>query len=118
MGGDEKCHPLAGELEEQIPKLTARDRVDAGGGFIEKQNRRLMHERAGHGEALAPAAGKKRSAPVEIWLEMGERDQVVAPPFQLAFGKAVELARKNEVLVHRQLVVERELLRHVTDYFL
>ena len=43
-----------------------------------------MHERAGHGEALAPAAGEQRGAAVEIRLEMGDRDQFIAPLLQLA----------------------------------
>ena len=33
-------------------------------------------------------------------------------------AQAVKFSRKDEVLIHRQLVVERKFLRHVTDHFL
>ena len=33
-------------------------------------------------------------------------------------AQAVEFAGENQVLVHRQFVVERKLLRHVTDHLL
>src|SRR2546423_283977 len=118
MGGYEKRHPLARELEEQIPKLAARDRIDAGGRLIEKQDCGLMHERASHGETLTPAAGEECGAAIEIRFEMGDLNEIVAPPFQFAVGQTIEFAGKNEVLIHGQLVVEREFLRHIADHFL
>src|SRR5581483_1325964 len=48
---------------------------------------------------------------------MRERDQFIAALLQLAAALAVELAVKNKVLIHGQLVVEREFLRHVADRF-
>ena len=78
MRGDEERHALPGEFEKQIPEFAPRDRIDARGRLIEKENGRLVHERAGHGEALPPAAGEQRGAAVEIRFEMGERDQFVA----------------------------------------
>ena len=35
--GHKKSDAVAGKLEQQIPKLPARDRIDAGGGFVEKK---------------------------------------------------------------------------------
>ena len=78
MRRDEERHAAPRELEEQIPQLAPRDRIDAGGRFVEKKNGRLMHQRASHREALTPAAGEKRGAAVEVGLEMSERDQFVA----------------------------------------
>ena len=78
MRGDEQRHALAREFEEQIPQFAPRHRIDAGGRLVEKENGRLVHERARHGQALPPAAGKKRGAPIEVRLEMRERDQFVA----------------------------------------
>ena len=118
MSGDEKRHPLAGELEKQIPQLAPRDRIDTGRRFVEKQHRRFVHERARHRQALSPAAGKESRAAIEVRLEMRDRDKIVAAPFQFAVGKAVKFAGENEVLVHGQLVVEGKFLRHVTDHLL
>src|SRR3954469_20958686 len=90
VGGNEKRHPLPGEFEEQVPEFAARHRIDAGGGFIEEQDRGVMHERAGHGEPLAPAAGQKSGSSVEIWLKVRKRYEFVPPSLQFALGKAVE----------------------------
>src|SRR5438445_8951135 len=76
-----------------------------------------MHERASHGEPLPPTAGKQPGAPVEIRFDMRDCDQFVATLLQFFPAQTVELAGKSEVLTHRQLVVERKLLRHVADYF-
>src|SRR5437588_11101689 len=101
MGRDEERQPLSREFEEEVPELPPRDRIDAGSRFIEKQNRRLMHERASHGEPLSPAAGKQRGAPVEIRLEMGDRDQFVATLLQFFPAQTIKLAGKSKVLTHR-----------------
>ena len=78
MRGDEKRHALPGEFEKQIPQFAPRDRIDARRRFVEKQHGRLVHERAGHGQPLPPAAGEQRRAPVEVRFEMRKRDQFVA----------------------------------------
>ena len=83
MGGDEQRHALPGEFEKQIPQFAARDRIDARRRFVEKKNRRLVHERASHGQPLPPAAGKQRRAPVRLGSRCVMRDQFVAPLFQL-----------------------------------
>src|SRR5437763_15008059 len=49
---------------------------------------------------------------------MGDRDQFVATLLQFLSAQTVKLAGKGKVLTHRQLVVERKLLRHVADHFL
>src|SRR5678815_5395193 len=105
MCGHEESHAASREPEEQIPKLASRHRIDASGRLIEKKNRRLMHQRASHGEALSPTPREECSAPVKIRLEVSERDQFVAPFLQVAVPKAVELAGKEQVLVYRELVV-------------
>src|SRR6267143_3762923 len=37
VSGDEEGDAMTGKLEEEIPALAARDRVDAGGGLVEKK---------------------------------------------------------------------------------
>src|SRR5258708_18024833 len=66
MRGDEKGDAVAGELEEEIPELTARDGVDAGGGLVEKKEFRLVQHGAAESEALLPAAGGAPGPPIPV----------------------------------------------------
>ena len=118
MGCDEKRHPLGGEPKEQVPELAPGDRIDPRGGFIEKQHGGLVHERTGHGKSLPPAAGKQPGALVDVRFQMGDRDHFVATLSQLATAQAIEFPGKDQILVSRQLIIERKLLRHVTDHVL
>ena len=115
VGGDEEGHAKAGKFEEQIPQLAPRNRINAGSRFVEEQNGGVVHERTGHGQALAPAAGKERGATSEIGLEMGKRDQLFHALFERGAREAVEPAIELQVFVHGELVVEGKFLRHVAN---
>src|SRR5437870_11228201 len=105
MGRHKKRHAFTGELKEQIPKLAPRDWIDASRRLIEKQHARLMHERASHGQPLTPATGKLRSTSADVRLEMGRCDHFVASLVQFATAQAIKFTCKDEVLIHRQLVI-------------
>src|SRR5438309_1909903 len=77
-----------------------------------------MHERTRHRQALPPSTGKLRCAPADVRLQMSDRDQFIAALGQCPPAQTVELARENKVLIHRQLVVERKFLGHITDHVL
>ena len=96
----EQSHPLPGKFEEQIPEFAPCHRVDSCGWFIEKKHGGLMHERAGHGQALAPASGKLRRAPADERLEMRCLDHFVATLFQFFIAQAVKFAGKDEILIN------------------
>ncbi len=44
---DQQGHTPASQFEQQIPELSARDRIDAGGWLIEEQQFGLVDHRAG-----------------------------------------------------------------------
>src|SRR5437016_14449790 len=100
MGRDKKRHAFTGELEEQIPEFAPRDRIDASSRLIKKEHARPVHERARHGQPLTPAAGKLRSAPVNVWPKMSRCDHFVPPLVQFAAAQAIKLSCKDEVLIH------------------
>src|SRR5947207_2710379 len=100
MRRHKKRHPLARKFEEQIPELAPRHWVDSRGWLVEKKHGGLVHERAGHGEALAPASGKLRRAPADERLEMRCLDHFVATLFQFFIAQAVKFAGKDEILIN------------------
>ena len=54
---DHRC-PRTMQPGEHPPELTARDRVDAGGGLVEQQQLGLVHERGREHELLLHAPGQ------------------------------------------------------------
>src|SRR5260370_24895715 len=54
MRGYEKCNAMTGELEEKIPELAARDRVDAGGLLVKEKEFRLLPPCPAQGGGPAP----------------------------------------------------------------
>src|SRR5260370_28503432 len=68
---------MTGKLEEEIPELAARDRVDAGGGLVEKKERWLVQHGAAQNEALFPATGNVGGQALQIVCEAVELDNFV-----------------------------------------
>ena len=58
------------ELVDQIPKLAAGLRVEAGGGLVEEQKIGIADQGAGQREALLLAAGKGSDAGVLFFVEL------------------------------------------------
>src|SRR5271154_78792 len=92
VSGDEKSDALAGKFEEQIPKLTPRDRIDAGGGFVEKKKFRFVEHGATKSQALLPAAGKLRGQAVEVRSKSVELHDFVDAALHAFRGEAVDAA--------------------------
>src|SRR5258708_27540362 len=117
MGGDKKRDAMTGKLEEEIPKLAVRDRIDPGGGLVEEKKGRLVQHGAAEGEALLPAAGKLRGQAIQIGREAVELDNFVDAALQARGLQAVDAAVELQVFRDGQVVVQAEVLRHVTDAF-
>src|SRR5438477_5512863 len=58
VSGDKEGDAVAGKLEQQVPELPARDGIDAGRRFVEKQQLRLVEHGAAQRQTLFPPAGK------------------------------------------------------------
>ena len=50
--------PDCDSVVDEPPELAARQRIDAAGRLVEKDDRRLVEDRAAERQPLAPAAGE------------------------------------------------------------
>src|SRR5579872_5234219 len=111
----EQSHAAAREVEEQIPQVAARDRIDAGGGFVQEENARFVQQRGRQCQPLLPTARERFGELAREWRQSGQRDDVCdAARSALArelIGASVEL----QVLEDAEIAVQRERLRHVAD---
>ena len=116
VGGDQHGQPVARQPVDLVPEFAPRLGVDAGRRLVEQQQLRLVHDAGGERQPLLPAAGQRAGelvAPrrqaklLERAVDMlGDRLQLVEPRHEF------------QVLGDRQILVERELLRHVADFAL
>ena len=61
VGHEHERGPLLGaNLEQQADDLVAGTLVEVAGRLVRQQHRRVVHKGAGHGHALALAAGEMR----------------------------------------------------------
>ncbi len=115
VGGDEEGDVLRREVEEEVPQLAAGDRIDAGRGLVEKEDARPVHHGGGERQALLPTARELAGQPGAVRADAGQLDRPLAALLEDRPLEAVDVGEEVEVLEHREVLVERELLRHVAD---
>ena len=62
--GNKESDAVPGELEQQVPKLAPRDRIDARGRLVEKKQLGFVQHGAAERQALLPSAGKLGREPL------------------------------------------------------
>src|SRR6185436_20942474 len=89
--------------------------IDAGGGLVEEEHARLVHDGRAERDALLPAAGQAARDLLVPALEPRERQHPADLLLALAVRNSVDAGEELEVLPHGQVVVEGEPLGHVAD---
>ena len=110
-------HRRAGRRQavDQRPEHAAGQRIDAAGRLVEEHDRRLVEDGAAEGEALAPPAGEIGRPRLLAPAEARHLQHELAARFQPRALDAVNAGEEPDVLIDRQVSIEREPLRHVAD---
>ena len=103
------------ELPDDVPQLAPRQRIDADGRLVEEQELRHADERAGEAELLLHAAREPPRQPAGERPERRHLHEARIALRPLGDGDAVQVGVEVEVLLHAQVLVEAEPLRHVAD---
>ena len=77
MGGEDDGAAGLLELVDQVPEMAAGLGVEAGGGLVEKEQFRVAHQGAGHGQALLLAAGETADPGMALLLKLRGADGLV-----------------------------------------
>ena len=109
---------LAHELLQDLPELAARQWIDADRRLVEQQELRRAHERAGEAKLLLHAARQLACEPCSERRELRHREEMREALFPHILRHAVQVGVEVEILLHRQVLVETELLRHVAQEIL
>ena len=117
-GGDEHRQPVANQLVENGPEIAARNWVDTVGGFVQKQNLRMMQQGAHQRQLLLHAAGEIRGLALAERLHARHAEQALDQRLALGLRDPEQVGVEVHVLVDREIAVESEALGHVADLIL
>ena len=94
---DERGVGLGAKAEEQRDDRVARVLVEISGRFVGQDQGRLVHERAGHGHALAFSAGKLRRQMMRALRQADAPEQFLRPGVRRGVEPADDAAREQHV---------------------
>ena len=110
LAGDEHAGAAFGDLGDEVPQLEAAAWVEAGGGFVEEQERRFADQRGAEVEP-APHPTRVGAHPALGGVGEPERvDQRGAAGATVVIAEPVEAADQLEVLAPCQQLVDRRVL--------
>ena len=116
MGGDEDGDPPdLFQALQQLPELTPGDGVHSRGGFVEKEDHRLVKDGSGQREPLIDPQGKVGGEGLHVGSESQLFRQPLDPPQGPGHGEAVHLGEVEQILPDGHVLVEGEVLTDVTD---
>src|SRR5215831_7991502 len=115
--GQQNCGAHIRQSVNHRPECAARQWIHARGRFVEKEHTGFMHDRGTKRNALLPSSGEAARELLLLSLEPGESQHPLSFFLALVLGDAVHAGIEFEVLLDRKVVIQGELLRHVTDFF-
>src|SRR5580658_1075929 len=104
-----------GEIVDQVPKRAARNGVYTGRGLVQKQDGRLMQNGAAQSQALLPASRQQAGGRLAAFLQVRHAQHVLLALRAPLLRHTINAAEKIDVLLDGQIVIQRELLRHVSN---
>ena len=118
-GGDDDAHagPARPDRPDQVPELTPRERVHAGGRLVEDQQVGIVDEGAAEAELLLHPAGELSGGPRLEGFEAGRGEQVGDAGAPLALSLSEQPAVEVDILedAERRVEIAAESLGHVGD---
>ena len=105
VGRQNDPQTFGAQAVDQLPHGDPGVWIQAGGGFIEKDQPWLMNHGARDHEAALEATGKRLRLVVGVWLKAESLDQLIDPPGQVRVGRAIVAPGLDKVAPHRELAV-------------
>src|SRR5690242_10515111 len=116
MRGDEDREPAACfDVAQHLPHRDARNRIQAGGGLIKKENPGAVHQPARNLQAAPHAAGKRLGLRRPPLRKVHQFQQFVHVLLAFAGRNVVELGVDVEVFLHGEVEVTGQSLRNHAD---
>ncbi len=98
-----------------MPEFTARHRIDTDARFVQEQDLRRAEQSASKAELLLHTSGELASQTCGEAREIREREQTLEGGFSRGAVQILEFSVEVEILLHGQILVQAEFLRHVAE---
>ena len=115
LRGEQDGGAATHERLDHAPELVAALGVESGGGLVEEEHGRAVHERGGEVEATAHAAGVRARHAVGGVAERELLEQLVGAGGDLRRRQVRQLAHQREVLATGEVLVDRGVLAGEAD---
>ena len=115
VGRDEDRGAATDQREQALPEIAPALRVDGARRLVEQQQLRVVQRRRGEREPLALSAAQRAGALRQQALEIELGRELGDARVSRRAREAEDPRHEVEVLVHGQVVPQREPLRHVAE---
>src|SRR5680860_507752 len=112
---DDQCDPALLEPVETVPQHAARLRIQTGGGLVEYEHVRLVNKRPSDREATLHPPRQWLDLAVATLGQLDKIQELVDALLQHRSADSKVAPVDVEILVDRELGIERVLLRHDTE---
>src|SRR5438876_3481259 len=89
-------------------------RIETRGRFIEKEQRRVVHQRATEREQLPHPARQATRGGIAFFPEISQAQEIRDAFIQFRYRHATSAAEKAKILLHGEVRIQTEALRDVT----
>src|SRR5215831_2082825 len=117
MGCDKERDAAPGKLKQQVPELATGNWVDSHSGLVQEQHRGFVHQGTAQREPLLPTTGKTAGRPIQVIAQLVVSNRFFNLPLKRFAGELVSASVKAQVLKDREIVIQAELLAHVSNAF-
>src|SRR5205807_7663737 len=109
----QNCGAGVGQAIDHCPECPASQRIDARSWFVEKEDTWLVQDCGPEGHTLLPSARKASRDLILLSFQPRKRQHPINFLAALARRYSVNASEEIEVLLDREVIVQRELLGHV-----
>ena len=103
------------QAQDVCPGLDAQLGVEVGERLVHEEDRRLAHDGAPEGDALALAAGELARLAVQVAAEVQDRRRLLDAGLDLLLGDVAQLQSEGEVVADGHMRIERVALEDHRD---
>ena len=105
MSRDEDGDAASRQLLDKAPELAAGNRIDASCRLVQKDDSRLVENRAAERQPLSPSAGEIARHGSFPACKAGHLDRQISCALNLIVAEPVQRAEETDVLIDRQQLV-------------